>query len=131
MRDSKITRRELLVTTGTVALVGLVSTEGSAAALVEKSPLVFVDSLLSADELAWGTRELAPFRPDVLKLDLVWQWRGELHSHIARGSKLIAITRWDKALLLKELAREARFPLGQDRIAPSLFRTDISPGAAV
>jgi len=130
MMDSKITRRELLVTTGTAALVGLVATEASAAALVEKSPLAFLDSLLSADELALAKRELAAFRPAVLKLDLVWEWRGELHSRIARGSRLVAITRWDKALLLNELAREARFPLRQERIAPSLFRTDISPGSA-
>jgi len=131
--DSKITRRELLVTTGTVALVGLVATEVSTAAAsnrVEKNPLTFLDSLLSREELAIGKRELAPHQPGVLKLDLVWEWRGELRARIARGSQLIAVTRWDKALLFNELAREARFSIRQARIAGSLFRTDISPGAA-
>jgi len=141
--DSKITRRQLLVTTGTIAVAGLASaegslastegsaaaTEGSAARLVEKAPLTFLDGLLSADEIAMGKRELAPHQPEALKLDLVWEWRGELQSHIARGGKLVAITRWDKALLFNELAREAGFAVRQERIAGSLFRTDIAPGA--
>ena len=126
MTDSKITRRQVLLTTGTVALVGLVAAEVPAAKRVNKSPLTYLDGLLSAHELAIAKRELAPHRPDVLQLDLVREWRDALHSRIARGGTLIAITRWDKALLLQELAREAALPVRQERIARSLFRTDIS-----
>ena len=45
MMDSKMTRRDLLVTTGTVALAGWVSTEGAAAAAIGTTPLAFVDGL--------------------------------------------------------------------------------------
>lgn len=157
--DSKITRRELLVTTGSVALVGLVAAEtaaagaapgagaaagnaagavpaaaewpvAAAAGLDERGPLRVLDGLLAAEELEVGRRELAPFRPGVLKLDLVRQWRDELHSRVARGDQLIAVTRWDKALLFNELARESRFAIRQERIAGTLFRTDISREAA-
>jgi len=125
MMDSKMTRRDLLVTTGTVALAGWVSTEGAAAAAIGTTPLAFVDGLLSPDELALSQRELGSQRPEILQRDLVWQWRGELRSRLARGGRLIAVTRWDKALLFNELAREARFVIRQDRIAGSLFRTVI------
>ena len=137
MTDPTITRRQLLLTTGTVALVGLASTQPSTATaatvggvaatapLAATPPLVFLDGLLSAHERALATRELSGHQPDVLKLDLIWEWRDDLHSRIAQGTNLIAITRWDKALLLNDLAREAGFPLNQRRIADSLFRTDI------
>ena len=173
--ESKITRRQVLVTTGTVALVGLAATEGAAgaagtagpagatlaaagapaagaevanrvvaatapaavpsavsapASLVEKGPLRLLDGLLSGAELAIGQRELAPHRPGVLKLDLVWQWRQELQGRIAQGDELTAVTRWDKALLLKELARESRFAVRQERVAGSLFRTEVSSAVA-
>ncbi len=138
MTEATITRRQLLLTTGTVALVGLASTEpstataasfesvGSTAPLAGKPPLTFLDGLLSADEFAIAAHALSPYRPGVLQLDLIWEWRGELHSLIARGADVIAVTRWDKALLLKDLAREAAFPMRQHRIANSLFRTDIA-----
>ena len=129
MTESKVSRRQVLLATGTAALVGLVATDVSVATLVEKRPLAFFDRLLSAEERAIGQRELAPYQPKVLALDLIWEWRGELHARIARGADVIAITRWDKALLLKYLAREASFPIRQHRIAKSLFRTEISRGS--
>ncbi|HEY4210755.1 MAG TPA: hypothetical protein VGM84_04710 [Steroidobacteraceae bacterium] len=138
MTEPTITRRQLLLTTGTVALVGLASTEPSTstaasiesatatAGLTGKPPLTFLDGLLSAEELAIGRHELGAHPPSVLQLDLIWEWRRGLHSLIAQGADLIAVTRWDKALLLTELAREAAFQTRQRRIANSLFRTDIT-----
>jgi len=102
----------------------------AAAKLIEKGPLNLLDGLLSEAELAIGQRELAPHRPGVLKLDLVWQWRQELQGRIAQGDELTAVTRWDKALLLKELARESRFAVRQERVAGSLFRTEVSSAVA-
>ncbi len=118
MTEIALTRRQLLLTTGTIALAGFAPLAGA-------PPLTFLDGMLSAQERAIATRELPGYRPDVLKLDLIWEWRDDLHSRIAQGANLIAITRWDKALLLKDLAREAGFQIGQRRIANSLFRTDI------
>ena len=152
MTDTLITRRELLLTTGTLALIAMTSSAGAAGEPAAGAPagepaagepagaptacpsgpqsLAFLDCLLSAQELRVGQRELAPLTADVLQLDLVWQWRTQLHTRMAQGAQLIAITRWDKALLLRELAREARVPLRQQRIARSLFRTELGAGAA-
>ena len=148
MTDTLITRRELLLTTGTLALIAMTSSAGAAGEPAAGEPgagepagapiarpsgsqsLAFLDCLLSAQELRVGQRELAPLTAEVLQLDLVWQWRTQLHTRMAQGAQLIAITRWDKALLLRELAREARVPLRQQRIARSLFRTELGAGAA-
>jgi hypothetical protein len=114
-----ITRRELLVTTGAVSLVGSLE-------ILREAPLKFVDGLLSADELAMGKRALGTSTPDVLQLDLVREWRDQLHSRVAQGTGFVAVTRWDKSFLLRDLARESAFVVRQERIAPSLFRTEIA-----
>jgi len=114
-----ITRRELLVTTGAISLAGSVK-------WLREGPLRLVDGQLSEEELSIGKQAMGVARPRVLQLDLVREWRDELHSHVARGVEIVAVTRWDKALVFRELAREARFATKQERIAPSLFRTEVS-----
>ena len=113
-----ITRRELLVVTGAASLVGSVR-------YLQEGSHAFVDGLLSAEELSVSKKILEDLKPQVLQLDLVREWRDDLHARIARGAELVVATRWDKALLLRELAREARFVAKQDRIAPSLFLTTL------
>jgi hypothetical protein len=63
--------------------------------------------------------------PRILEPDLVWQWRRGLAQELANGVRAVAITRWDKALLLSDLAREASLPVRRERIGHSLFQTEI------
>jgi hypothetical protein len=90
-----------------------------------RQALALLDGSLSGRELAHARSALAPLRARVLKSDLVWEWRGGLHRELAAGTPAIAITRWDKALLLSGLSREAGLRTRQARIAPGLFRTEI------
>lgn len=66
-----------------------------------------------------------PLQPTVLEHDLLWQWRRDLAQELRRGVRAIAITRWDKAILLNGLAREEALPVRQSRIGRSLFQTEI------
>jgi hypothetical protein len=63
--------------------------------------------------------------PRILEPDLVWQWRRGLAQQLSSGVRAVAITRWDKALLLSDLAREAALPVRRERIGHSLFQTEI------
>ena len=68
--------------------------------------LVLIDTRLTEAELAgvsgWQKAEtMALDHADVLN------WRRELSSHLAEGGMLTAYTRWDLALLLSDLGREA------------------------
>ena len=137
MNSHTLSRRKLLAATGTTALATLALGGRATAALIQESPherlqessqenpMALLDGMLSEEELAAARRILAPLQPRLLQPDLVWQWRRELGQQIARGVRAVAITRWDKAVVLRGLAREAALPLRQDRIGKSLFRTEI------
>jgi hypothetical protein len=103
---------------------------GPVAARGAASALALMDGMLSGDDLAQARATLAPLAPaplapKILEPDLLWQWRRELAQELAKGIRAVAITRWDKAILLKGLAREASLPVCQRRIARSLFQTEI------
>jgi hypothetical protein len=96
----------------------------------------WLDGMLSGDDLARARETLAsvqaageiavpPLQPRVLEHDLLWQWRRDLAQELRQGIRAVAITRWDKAFLLKGLAREAALPVRQTRIGRSLFQTEI------
>jgi hypothetical protein len=96
--------------------------------------LVHARATLTHATLAHATRLSAPvardttappLQPTVLEHDLLWQWRRDLAQQMRQGVRAIAITRWDKAILLKGLAREATLPVRQSRITRSLFQTEI------
>ena len=96
----------------------------------------WLDGMLSGDDLVRARATLAsvqaagefpvpPLQPRVLEHDLLWQWRRDLAQELRQGVRAVAITRWDKAILLKGLAREAALPVRQSRIGHSLFQTEI------
>lgn len=85
----------------------------------------WLDGQLTGDDLVQARTTFAPLQPRVLELDLLWQWRRELAQEMANGVRAVAITRWDKAILLSGLAREASLPVRQTRIGHSLFQTQI------
>jgi len=72
-----------------------------------------------------GNITAPPFQPTILEHDLLWQWRRNLAQELRQGVRAVAITRWDKAILLNGLAREAALPVRQSRISRSLFQTEI------
>jgi hypothetical protein len=87
--------------------------------------LALIDGMISGDDLLRARATLAPLQPRTLEPDLLWQWRRELGNELTKGTRAIAITRWDKAMLLQGLAREAALVVRQRRIGRSLFQTEI------
>lgn len=135
MSRFKINRRQLLGAAASTAVAGLVlaretpalGNAGTSATPNEpKAPATaWLDGTLAGAELAQARATLTPMQPRVLERDVLWQWRRELAQELRNGVRAVAITRWDKAILLKGLAREAALPVRQERIAHSLFRTEI------
>jgi len=129
-------RRQLLGAAASTAVAGLVlaretpmlggaGTAESALNDRTEPAAAWLDGMLSGDDLTQARATLAPLQPRVLELDVLWQWRRELAQELSTGVRAVAITRWDKAILLKGLAREAALPARQQRLAHSLFRTEI------
>jgi hypothetical protein len=155
MSRFRMSRRQLLGAAATTAVAGLalaretpifgeVGTlpgsfddgDGALNTNTQTTPLAaWVDGSLLGDDLALAQRTLAQttlarsaltgLQPKVLELDLLWQWRRELVQELQRGVRAVAMTRWDKAFVLKGLAREAALPVRQARIGHSLFQTEI------
>jgi hypothetical protein len=125
MTRFRISRRQLLGAAATTALAGLALARYTSSFVMTETRLALVDGLLSDEDLAIARKILAPLRPGILGPDLVWEWRRELGKKLAQGVAAVAITRWDKAMLLSELAREAALPIRQQRIGRSIFQTEI------
>jgi hypothetical protein len=141
----RISRRQLLGAAATTAVAGLAlareipglgsdariagsaSNGGSAlGASAQTTPVAaWLDGALAGDDLTLARAKLAPSQPKTLELDVLWQWRRELAQELRQGVRAVAITRWDKAFVLKGLAREAALPVRQTRIGHSLFQTEI------
>jgi hypothetical protein len=130
-----LSRRQLLGAAAATTVAGMVLGSGTASGGnsrggTSSSPLVLLDGMLTGDDLTRARAALAPFEPRILQPDLLWHWRRELAHELANGRRALAITRWDKAIVLRGLAREAGLPLNQRRIGRSLFQTEIEPGTA-
>lgn len=130
-----MSRRQLLGAAASTAVAGLVLARdaqvlGDAGASVGVAnragpAAAWLDGMITGEELTRARATLAPLQPRVLELDVLWQWRRELAQELKNGVRAVAITRWDKAILLSGLAREASLPVRQQRIERSLFRTEI------
>jgi hypothetical protein len=126
MTSFRISRRQVLGAAATLASVVLA--RDTTSFVITDTQLAWVDGLLSDDDLASARQTLAPLQSRILGPDLVWEWRRELGQKFTQGVAAVAITRWDKAMLLSELAREAALPVRQHRIGKSMFRTEIGAG---
>ena len=123
MSPFRINRRQLLGAAATIA--GLALARESSVSRDARSMLALLDGMISGDDLARALATLAPLQPRILEPDLLWQWRRGLAQELGNGGRAVAITRWDKAIVLSGLAREAALPSRQQRIGRSLFRTEI------
>jgi hypothetical protein len=98
---------------------------GAPATIKSREPIALLDGTFSAEEVARARHDLAPWRPRILDTDLIWLWRSDLQQAVAGGVPLVAITRWDKAVLFSGLAREAALSARQTRTGIGMFRTEI------
>lgn len=84
-----------------------------------------------AAPLALIDARLAKTSPDagILLGDLVRQWQTGLRERVA-ASGAIALVRWDMALMLRQLGREARLSIKVAPRADGVFGVDLSARAA-
>lgn len=68
--------------------------------------LVLIDSRFTDIELA-GIPAVTRSRAKAIDHHGVLHWRRDLSTHLGEGDSLTAYTRWDMALLLSDLGREA------------------------
>ena len=120
-----ISRRTALAAAVVTALATLTPSAGASTGLLVQEPLVLLDGTFSQAEIVQACSMLAPLQPRILKNDLVREWRDDLQQRLVQGVRAVAITRWDKALLLRGLSREAALPIRQRRIGRGLFHTEI------
>jgi hypothetical protein len=117
----EISRRALLGAIGVAgAIVGAV-----AAGKNGRRPLALVDADFAPEDLRAARAMMPGLRARKLEGDLVWQWRRGLGRRLVEGRKAVAIVRWDKALVLAGLAREAGLKVRQEQVARSMFRVEL------
>jgi hypothetical protein len=98
----------------------------TAAAIAARSgPLGLIDPQLPPRELGEARRGLGDLSTFALEPDAVAQWRRGLGRRVARRGA-VALVRWDKALILAGLAREAGLKVRQTRLSRSLFRLELA-----
>ena len=126
MSKHPISRRAVL---GGIGVAGVLATSGmpgvSLAGEKSRNVVGFLDPSLSQKDLSAARATLAPMTLQTLERELVSQWRRELRDRIAKGSKAVAMVRWDKAFVLQGLAREEGFAVREQRVSHSMFRIDI------
>jgi hypothetical protein len=116
-------RRELLRAAG--AIVAAASLQRPLLAQTHHV-LTLVDPSLEQHDVR-VTRALRHPEAKAIQLDLVRQWRDGLRSEITAGGGALAYVRWDKALLLDDLARESGMTSRQRRLDRSVFEVRITP----
>jgi len=125
MSKHPISRRAVL---GGLGVAGVLATSGipRMSRASESGNIVgFLDPSLSQKDLSAARAAFAPMALQTLEPELVSQWRRELRDRIAKGSKAVAMVRWDKAFVLQGLAREEGFAVREQRLSHSMFRVDI------
>ena len=122
MTDFPISRRAML---GAIGAAGAALTLAKVGKVRNQDGFALVDADLSQQDRRLARSMAKGRRVEMLKGDLVWQWRRGLDRRLASAGRTIAIVRWDKALVLAGLAREAGLAASQLRIGRALFRVDI------
>src|SRR5689334_9879217 len=119
-----INRRTLLKAATTLAAAASVQRH-----LLATTPreLTLVDSSLRPHELQVARASSSLAESKTIQPDLVRQWRDGLGREIALCRNARAYVRWDKAMLLVDLARESGLRVRQRRLERSVFEVNISP----
>lgn len=111
----KVDRRQMLVAGIVTAAAGTLSGADAGAS----ARLVLLDPALGSDELG-PVHDLVAANAVELQADFVRQWRDQLHVR-ARTAGMEAYLRWDKAVLLAGLAREANLSAARRRLGKGVF----------
>lgn len=61
-----------------------------------------------------------------LEPELVGQWRRELRAKARQGAPVVALVRWDKAMVLTGLAREEGWKTRTHRQGQGVFRVEVT-----
>jgi hypothetical protein len=134
----RITRRAAWQTLGAASLAGMVFKAVAATGVVPVTApglaeartapnMLLVDESLTPGELRVPLRRALAAVPQPIESDLVVQWRKSLQRQIENHTgNVVALVRWDKALVLSGLAREHRWRTRSQRISPSVFRIELS-----
>ncbi len=129
MNKQPISRRTLL---GGIGAAGVLATGGMPRVSLagetvtpDRNVVGFIDASLSRKDSETARATLAPLTLHTLEPELVSHWRRELRDRIAKGSKAVAMVRWDKAFVLQGLAREEGFTFREQRLNRAMFRVDI------
>ncbi len=107
---------------GVVAAVGVGSRPLMAAG---RLTVILLDRDLGRFDRRAADAAIGAASPIMLERDLVRHWRRDLRDGFISGGKGIALVRWDKAVLLKGLAREEGLAVRETRIGRSIFRIEI------
>ncbi|MBO9581699.1 MAG: hypothetical protein J7498_12465 [Sphingobium sp.] len=122
MIEIAASRRQLLVGLGLASIA--ISAEARAASPPSQRRLLLDPALSPAERSVAQSVCACTTPPHLLAADIVRDWRDGLGTIVAdRGA--FAVTRWDKAIILKGLAREAGLSIRQRRIGRSLFHSEI------
>lgn len=124
MMDISASRRQLLAGLSIATAAGFFGGGTSFAKALAGGPLLLLDPALSVEQRMAALRIMAGAEHRLLTGDLVRAWRDGLGALVEARSGT-AITRWDKAITLRGLAREAGIPIRQDRSGRSLFLTSL------
>ena len=112
----RIDRRRLLQTTAAI----LATATASLPLLTKKKPFTLIDATLTERDLH-AASILPGTNTKTIQPDLVRQWRDGLGTEITSAKGAIAYVRWDKALLLADLARESRMTCHTLQLDRSVF----------
>lgn len=111
----KIDRRRVLQSTAAVV------TATSLLTIAKKTEtLMLADATLSERELH-AAGAVTSQNAQAIKPDLVRQWRDGLGARVAAAESVTAYVRWDKALVLVGLAREARIAYRAEQLDRTVF----------
>ena len=128
---SALTRRALLGLAGAVPvalamLSGTANTGDVASESAQASVLRLQDGSLTEHELSPHWLAGPTVARVTLAPDLVQQWRASLGAQVrAAAVPVVALVRWDKALILSGLAREAGLRVQTHRLSRAVFRIDV------
>jgi hypothetical protein len=117
-----VTRRATMLALAALPLLDLRAGAKDGAAGVLFTPLL--DASLSKADLP--ARYVAAMEgAQRLDAELVSQWRSSLRASLqSRGGRVVALARWDKALILSGLAREERLRVTSTRLSQGVFQVE-------
>jgi hypothetical protein len=128
----RLTRRTALQALAVASVAGAAlksapAAAGATTAVQTAADLLLIDVSLTPGELRAPLRRVFAQSRKPIEADLVIQWRKSLRKEIeTHNGPVVALVRWDKALVLSGLAREQQWRAKSQRLSQSVFRIELS-----